>query len=61
MEPSQESSLCHSLTAYNGIRKSHMRGRLIPPSMWRSGWWRCLAVGLPRASLYTLICVGAES
>lgn len=46
-----------SLTAYNGIRKSHMRGRLIPPSMWWSGWWRFLAVGLLRASLY----VGAES
>ncbi len=46
--------LLRSLTAYNGIGKSHMRGRLIPPTMWRSGWWRCLAVGLPRASLYAL-------
>ncbi len=44
--------LLRSLTAYNGIGKSHMRGRLIPPTMWWCGWWRCLAVGLPRASLY---------
>lgn len=43
-----------SLTAYNGIGKRHTRGRFVPPTMWRSGWWRCLAVGLPRASLYAL-------
>ncbi len=43
--------LLRSLTAYNGIGKSHMRGRLIPPTMWWCGWWRCLAVGLPRIPL----------
>lgn len=37
-----------------GIRKSRMWGRLIPPTMWRSRWWRCLAVGMLRASLHAL-------
>lgn len=43
--------LLRSLTAYNGIGKSHMRGRLIPPQCDGAGddvaW-------LPRASLYAL-------